>query len=319
MKFLSQFVLMCIVCCSIAQAQILDDVHYYVTDRKATNAFFEKHFGAKQMADQPMNPLAFINFLQINPHQTTINVSPQGPFAGIRVGDPKRWEKTLVKPSPTNTEQTFGAHWLCFSTKNLEKSLTKLQKNGVEVAEVKITLPLEPNAKVKAVWTPDYNLLLLVERQKQKASTEFAIDHLQFLVADVAKTTKFYEDILNAKIIAKDAHSAKIEVGKHTFVLSEPEGLGLERTTVIQKDPKKFYPGIDHIGFLYRNLEEVEGVFKKSVALNHLALMKPTRMMYFDKPTPYTFCIIFNPDNYQVEMEIEEGGRYGPRTKYVEK
>ena len=294
------------------KAQILDDVHYYVTDRKATNTFFEKNFSAKQMADNPMNPLAFINFLQIKQGQTTVNISAQGPFPGIKVGDPKRWEKTLVKPGATNPP-VYGVYWLSISTKNLKKTLRKLKKNGVEMADVKIKLPLESNAKFATIWTPDYNLLVLVERPNSK---NFAIDHLQFLVSKLEPELQFYVETLGAKIIQKAPHTAKIEVGNHIFVLSEPEGLVIDRDIVIKKDASTFIPGIDHIGFLYAKDEDMTAAYQKATSLGFKGLMQPTKMLYYNKPTPYTFGILFSPEGFQIEFETENGGRYGPRTAY---
>lgn len=299
-----------------ASAQILDDIHYYVTDRKASNTFFEKNFGAKQMADQPMNPLGFINFLQIHPRQTTINISAQGPFPGIRVGDPKRWEKALVNPSATNPP-VYGVHWVAFATKNLQKAIGHFEKNGAIRASQNIKLPLEPNAKTATFYTPDYNLIVLVERKKGKVSKAgFAIDHCQFLVEKLKPEIEFYEKILDAKILQKAPHVAKIEVGRHIFVLAEPEGVLIDRESVLKKEATKFYPGIDHIGFLYQDTEAMNQAYNKAVAAGYRGLMKPTPMLYYDKPTPYTFGILFSPEGFQVEFEIEKGGRYGPRTAY---
>jgi catechol 2,3-dioxygenase-like lactoylglutathione lyase family enzyme len=299
----------------MAKAQILDDIHYYVADRKGLNDFFEKNFGAKQMADQPMNPLGFINFLQIQPKQTTINISPQGPFPGIRVGDPKRWEKSLIK-NTSNSGYLYGAIWTCLSTKNLAKSVATLKKNGVEVLSKKIKLPTDPTANAVIVWTPEYNPLVLVERKKGTFKTKYAIDHVQFLVEKLEPEVKFYEQILGAKVLAKEPHTTKLLVGNHVFVLSEPEGLVVDRETVKYKEASKFYPGIDHIGFLYKDAQGMNDAYDKAVKAGYKGLMKPTQMLYFDKPTPYTFGIIFSPSGFQVEFEIESGGRYGPRTVY---
>jgi catechol 2,3-dioxygenase-like lactoylglutathione lyase family enzyme len=294
------------------QAQILDDIHYYVTDRKAVNAFFETNFNAKQMADQPMNPLAFINFLQINPQQSTINISAQGPFAGIKVGDPKRWEKTLVKPAAANPA-VYGVHWVCFATKNLQKSTQQLLKNGAIAANKNIKLPLETATKTATFYTPDYNLIVLVERKYIKKS-KFTIDHLQFLVNNLKSEVEFYTTILGAKILKKKPHSVKLEVGRHIFILSEPEGLVIDREQVIKKESSKFIPGIDHIGFLYKDFEAMTQAYNSAIEKGYKGLMKPTQMMYYDKPTPYTFGILFSPEGFQIEFEIEAGGRYGPRT-----
>jgi catechol 2,3-dioxygenase-like lactoylglutathione lyase family enzyme len=299
-----------------AQSQILDDIHYYVTDRKAANAFFEHNFGAKQMADQPMNPLGFINFLQIHPRQTTINLSAQGPFPGIRVGDPKRWEKSLVKPDAANPP-VYGVHWVAFATKNLPKSVAQFEKNGAVRAAQNLQLPLEPNAKTATFYTPEFNLIVLVERKKAKVSKAgYAIDHCQFIVEKLKPELEFYEKILGAKVVKKAPHVAQIEVGKHIFILSEPEGLLMDRDVIVKKEANKFYPGIDHIGFLYKDAAAMNDAYQKAVNAGYRGLMKPTPMLYYDKPTPYTFGILFSPEGFQVEFEIESGGRYGPRTLY---
>jgi catechol 2,3-dioxygenase-like lactoylglutathione lyase family enzyme len=299
-----------------AAAQILDDVHYYVTDRKATNTFFETNFGAKQMAELPMNPLVFINFLQINPAQTTINVSPQGPFEGIKVGDPKRWIKTLAKPSLDNP-LVYGPHWTCLSTRNLTKSLQKLQANGVQVATQNLVIPTEPNAKTAVVYTPDLNTLLLVERPKQSKTTEYQIDHVLFLVENLATELKFYQDVIGTIILKQTPNMAMVEIGRHFFIFAEPEAIGLNRAQVVKKEAGKFYPGIDHIGFLYKDLATLNSTCDRATALGYEFLKKPSLMYYYDKPTPYTFGILFSPSGFQVELEIEEGGRYGARTGYL--
>ncbi len=298
-------------------AQILDDVHYYVTDRKATNTFFETNFGAKQMAELPMNPLVFINFLQINPAQTTINVSPQGPFAGIKVGDPKRWIKTLATPSLDNPP-IYGPHWACLSTRNLTKSLQKLQANGVKIGTQSLTIPTEPTAKTAVVYTPDLNILLLVERPKQSKVTEYQIDHVLFLVENLATELKFYKDVIGTTVLKQTPQMAMIEVGRHIFIFVEPEAIGLSRAQVVKKEAGKFYPGIDHIGFLYKDLVTLNNTCDKAAALGYEFLKKPSLMYYYDKPTPYTFGILFSPSGFQVELEIEEGGRYGARTGYLD-
>ncbi|MBC7621985.1 MAG: hypothetical protein H7232_01200, partial [Aeromicrobium sp.] len=94
---------------------MLDDIHCYSVAHDKMKPFFITHFGAKVMREQPTNPLRFIDFLAISPTQSTINLSPKGPFEGVRVGDPKRWEKETVPPAAT-LPAMYGVHWIAFTT-----------------------------------------------------------------------------------------------------------------------------------------------------------------------------------------------------------
>ena len=84
---------------------ILDDIHYYVSDsskRQVAIDYFKTFFKGREMAEQPMNPLTFIDFVSLRPDESTINISSPGPFPGIKVGDPKRWEREKIKPDAKN-------------------------------------------------------------------------------------------------------------------------------------------------------------------------------------------------------------------------
>lgn len=295
---------------SFAQTPLLfDDIHYYFLDRKAANDFFINNFGAKSLKEQPMNPVTFIDFLDIKNGQVTVNISGKGPFAGVKVGDPARWSRGLVTPQPN--QFVYGQHWLAISTPNLAQTLKKIKKNGVAIASVPCQLPFEPNAKATALWGPDYSLVILVERKKGEPASNYKIDHIQMICEDVAANVQFYGDVLGAKLLERKGKSAKMQVAQEIMVFSEPEDLGLNRAQVFKKDRKKFFPGPDLFGFLYDE-KGLKAAYENAVAKGYKFLMAPTRMNFFDKPTPYTFCILFSPDNFQIELQTEDQ-RTGPR------
>lgn len=292
---------------------MLDEIHYYSVLNDSLKPFFIKNFNAKRMKEQPFNPIKFIDFLSVHPDQATLNLSPKGPFEGIKVGDPKRWEKETVPPSPTLAPM-YGVHWVAFATNNLAKSLSKMEKNGVKIAQKSIKLPNEPHVKTAAIYTPDYNLLVLVEKPKAKLKSEFSIDHIQLLVNSLEDNIKFFTEVFQAKIKNETVNTAVMEIGQHLFVISEPEGLGLAREKVVSRDPKKFRSNIDHLGFLYA---DAQPAYENAVAKGYQFLLKPTPFNYFEKPTPYSFGILFSPDGLQCEM-VTEKGRTSARVMYAE-
>jgi catechol 2,3-dioxygenase-like lactoylglutathione lyase family enzyme len=285
---------------------ILDDIHYYVSDsskRQVAIDYFKTFFKGREMAEQPMNPLNFIDFVSLRPEESTINISSPGPFPGIKVGDPKRWEREKIRPDAKNPAM-YGVRWLAINTKSIKKTVKKLLKAGYDFALEDFTLPTEPDINAVAMWGFDYNIIVLVERPKMKAKTPFGIDHLQLLVKNLEDNIKFYQDVLAAEVLEKTGRSAVLKIGNHKFVLSEPEVLGLVREQVAERDSKKFVANIDHLGFLY---EDVEPAFYGAKANNYKIVMEPRKLMVYDKPTPYTFCILMSPDNLQIELEEEEG------------
>jgi catechol 2,3-dioxygenase-like lactoylglutathione lyase family enzyme len=294
---------------------MLDDIHYYVSDtsvRDVANNYFKTFFKGRAMAEQGLNPLSFIDFISLRPDESTLNISSPGPFPGVKVGDPKRWLREKIIPSPSNPPM-YGVRWLAINTKSIHKTVKKLLNAGYEVAIEDFTLPTEPNVNAVAMYGFDYNIIVLVERPKMKKSkTPFGIDHLQLLVKNLEDNVMFYQTVLGAEIIDKKDRSTVLKIGNHRFVLSEPEALGLTREQVVERDPKKFVANIDHLGFLY---DEVEPAFYGAKANNYKVVMEPKMLMYYDKPTPYTFCILMSPDNLQIELE-QEDGRTGGRTVY---
>ena len=241
----------------LAQKPImLDDIHYYTPQRKTTVDWFINNFGAKPMAEVSSNPLTFITFLEISHGQSTINVSPPGPFPGIRVGDPKRWEKEAITPAK-DLPPMYGVHWIGMSVPNLKDALKSLNANGVENATLpqSFALSKQKSSKSALIWGPDYNRILLVEHKKTVGNR---IDHLLLLVSDLEANIKFFQQVLSAEILEQSQDFARIQVAKHEFILAKPAYLGLKDEDVIKRHPKKFTPNIDHLGFLYATQDELK-------------------------------------------------------------
>jgi len=317
------FIVFCLTIISLnllAQKPILlDDIHYYVSDssvREVANSYFKTFFKGRAMAEQEMNPITFIDFISLRPDESTINVSSPGTFSGVKVDDPKRWFREKLTPSASNPPM-YGVRWLAFNTKNIRKTVKKLLKAGYGFAAENFTLPTEPGVNAVAMYGFDYNIIVLVERPKmKKTKTEFGIDHLQLLVNNLEENVKFYQTVLAAEIIDKKERSTVLKIGNHKFILSEPEALGLVREQVMERDPKKFVANIDHLGFLY---DEIEPAFYGAKANNYKIVTEPEQLMYLDKPTPYTSCILMSPDNLQIELVQEEGRTTARKIYKVEK
>lgn len=290
---------------------LLDDIHYYVSDstvRKVAVNYFKTFFKGRAMAEQAMNPMPFNDYISLRPEEATITISTSGPFLGINEDNPKRWLREKVKPSASNPPM-YGVHWVAFNTKNIRKTVVKLLKAGYHFAMEDFTLPTEPEVNAVAMYGFDFNIIVLVERPKmKKMKTEFGIDHLQLLVHNLEENVKFYQTVLGAEIIDKKERSTVLKIGNHKFVLSEPEALGIVREQVIEHNPKKFVATIDHLGFLY---DEIEPAFYAAKANNYQVILEPKSLMFYNKPTPYTICIVKSPDNFQIELQQEEGRMTG--------
>jgi catechol 2,3-dioxygenase-like lactoylglutathione lyase family enzyme len=291
---------------------MLDDIHYYIYDRAKMNDFLNKNFKTKAMKEVSDNPLTFIDFLEVRNGQSTLNISPKGPFEGMKVADPKRWEKENVIPSPDNN-LFYGIHWLALTTKNLKETLKLFKENGIKIENENVDFPYS-GGKCATIWTPEYNRILLIERKNDSGKSDFSIDHLLILVTDLEKNIQFYKDVFAGKIESKKEKIARMTIGKHTFYLAEPEALYLNTEMVRKRDTKKFIPYIDHIGFLYEN---VTPAYEYAQNKGYQFALKPTPMNFFDKPTLYSFAITFSPDGLQCEM-YQEKGRTKAKTIYKE-
>lgn len=288
---------------------MLDDIHYYTLDREKTRNFFIKNFEASAMAQQEKDKLDFIDFIQIHPLQSTINVSGKGPFAGMKV-NPERWKRKQIDPSPT-LPPLWGVHWIAFHTNHLEKNILDLKRNSVQIITEKFTLPFDSTLKGVLFWGPDFNRILLLQSLPKIPMAAFSIHHLLLLVNNVTDNIRFFEEVFAGKLIQKENLWAKIEVGKHLLILAEPEAMGIDRKQVVKRNPKEFRPTIDHLGFLYK---DIRPSYHNAVNKGYHFVLKPTNMLFYDQPTPYTFAITFSPDSLQCEMYQEEG-RIEPRMK----
>lgn len=286
---------------------ILDEIHYTVSDssiREVANNYFKTFYKGRLMAEQAVNPLPFIDFISVRPDESSISISIPGPFPGVEFGDQKQRTRELVKPSPLNPPM-YGVRWLAFNTKSIRKTIKSLVSAGYQFAIEDFYLPTEPGVNAVAIYGFDYNIFVLVERPKmKKQKTEFGIDHLQLLVKNLEENVRFFQTVLAAEIIEKKERSTVLKIGNHKFILSEPEALGLVREQVVERDPTKNVANIDHLGFLY---DEIEPAFYGAKANNYRITMEPKTMIYYDKPTPYMFCVLMSPDNLQIELEQEDG------------
>jgi catechol 2,3-dioxygenase-like lactoylglutathione lyase family enzyme len=290
---------------------LLDDIHYYVSDssvRKVAVNYFKTFFQGRAMAEQAINPLPFNDYISLRPEEATLTISTSGPFAGINEDISKNLLREKLKPSASNPPM-YGVYWVAFNTNNIRKTVKKLLKTGYHFAMEDFTLPTEPEVNAVAMYGFDYNIIVLVERPKmKKMKTEFGIDHLQLLVKNLEENVKFYQTVLSAEIIDKKDRSTVLKIGNYKFVLSEPEVLGLVREQVVVRNPKKFVANVDHLGFLY---DEIEPAFYGAKANNYQIIMEPKPVIFYGKPTPYTVCILMSPDNFQIELQQEEGRMTG--------
>lgn len=290
---------------------MLDDVHYYTLDRQECNQFFETNFGTRAMKEDSSNPFEFIDFQLVKSGQSTINISKQGPFPGIKVGDPKRWERKLVTPSPNNSPR-FGVHWVALGIHDLPSQIIKLKENGVAFINENVKLP-HTSQKAALCYGPDYNLLLIIESEKSDQSL-YSIDHLMLLVQDLEKNINFYTDVFGGDILSRNDDFVEMSIGNHTFILAEPSALGIDVANVKERDPSVFRPDIDHLGFLY---EDIQPAYDYAVSKGYSFLSKPVPISYFGRATLYTFAITYSPDGLQCEL-FQEAGRLGSRKNYKE-
>lgn len=296
------------------QPIMLDDFHYYVRDRVATNQFFRKNFYTRPMKENSPNPFRFIDFQLVRPQQSTLNISKKGPFPGIKVGAAGRWERPEETPA-LDMKKRYGVHWIAFSTKDLESQLSELKANGVGIIEENYTLAYS-NQKAALIHDLDYNMIVVVEDKdlEEMENQPYAIDHVVLLVESLEENVKYFSEVFGGSIDSREKHQAKMTIGNHNFVLCEPEGLGLNRSDVIKRDPKIYRPDVDHIGFLYKDLDEAH---QHALDLGYEFLSPPIDIVYYDKPTLYTFLISYSPDRLQCEMYVEKG-RLSSRTEYLD-
>jgi len=128
----------------------------------------------------------------------------------------------------------------------------------------------------------------------------------------LAANVKFYSDVFRGEVISQEEGYTVMNVANHYMVLATPRAINLTPENVVKRDSKIYRPDIDHLGFLY---EDVTPAYNHAVSLDYKFLSPPNKIMYFEKPTLYTFAILMSPDGLQCEMYQEEG-RVSSRTTY---
>jgi catechol 2,3-dioxygenase-like lactoylglutathione lyase family enzyme len=290
---------------------LLDDIHYYVRDRKAAEAFFIERFAARVIPHPGPKSLEFITFLSLRSGQGTINVSPRGPFPGISVDDSNYWQRKVFEPSE-DLRPKYGVYWLGIRAPFLNLTLTMLEIEGVRVTQRMLSLPHDILARAALIEGPDSSQIALVERKQRKRPNpedrrvwgDFGIDHLMLLVKSARDNERFLRDVFAGRVIGRRPFVTTMKVADATIVLSEPEALGLKRDQVQTHDPGQFSYGVDHLGFLYT---DVRAAVESAKAKGYRFLRDDARVRYFGTPTVYTSAVTYNPDGLRFEMVQEDG------------
>src|SRR5262245_17090829 len=168
---------------------LLDEIHYYVSDRKAAEDFFIEHLAARVVPHPPPRPLDYVTFLSLRSGEGTISVSPRGPFAGIRGTEQDQWKQQLSS-SAEEPPPSYGLHWLGIRTSSINQTLTRLEIDGIKVSQRSLSLPHDVLGRAALIEGPDYIRLALVERKEknrpklieQASWGDFGIDHLMLMV-----------------------------------------------------------------------------------------------------------------------------------------
>jgi len=295
---------------------LLDEVHFYVSNRKAAEDFFIEHLAARIVPHPPPRPLEHITILSLRSGEGTINISPRGPFAGIQGAEQDYWKQQNTS-SAEEPPPSYGLYWLGIHTTSLHQTLTRLEIEGIKVSQRSLSLPHDILARAALIEGPDYTRIALVERKKKIRSManeksswgDFSIDHLMLLVKDAKENEVFFHDLFGGKVTSRRPKVTTMKIADATIVLAEPEALGIKREDIPVRDPDKLSLGDAQIRFLYFGIKPAVEMAK---ARGYKVIFDGTRMTYFDLPTVYTVALTFSPDGLQIEM-AQEVGRTGPR------
>ncbi|MCI0662377.1 MAG: VOC family protein [Acidobacteria bacterium] len=290
---------------------LLDEVHYYVSDRLAAEDFFIEHLAARIVPHPPPMPLDYITFLSLRSGEGTICVSPRGPFAGIRSPEQDHWKQQLSS-SAEEPPPSYGLHWLGIRTSSMNQTLTRLEIDGIKVSQRSLSLPHDLLGRAALIEGPDYIRLALVERNQRNRSKviekaswgDFGIDHLMLLVKNIKENEVFFRDLFGGKVTSRRPSVTALKVADATIILAEPEALGIKREDVQLRSPADA-----RIRFLFFDITPAVEMTK---ARGYKVIFDGSRMTYFDQPTGYTIAITFSPDGLPIEL-AQEVGRTGPR------
>ncbi|MEP3208163.1 MAG: hypothetical protein ABJN95_03185 [Maribacter sp.] len=293
----------------------LDDIHFIVTNEEKAVGFFKKHFGAREMA-HPGTRFDLARFLSLQWQGPTITITPIGPYADLPTERNQRWLDTkLILPQSEKIRPVYGAKWLAICTVSLDKARSQLLKEGVEISEKHISLPLEPNTPAFSVYGPDGVEIVIVERPEYNfGAAKYAIDHIQFMVKDVETTQAYFEKVFAAKHFARGEKSVGLKVADAKLILSEPKALGIHSKDVSSRRADgSIRIGLDHLGFLYENINIAA---EEAETNGYAPIFQPQRYIYKGKPTVYTFTAFSLPEDFNIEM-VQADGRIGPHSYYM--
>lgn len=299
---------------SIISPLHLDDIHYIVSNEADAVDFFKRYFNAREMA-HPRERFDLVRFLSLKPQEPTITITKIGPYADLPADRNKRWVNAqIISPKTEKRIPVYGSRWLAISTPSLLKARKSLLEKGAVLSEANVKLPMEPETPAFSIYGPDSTEIVLVERKdKDFGESDYAIDHIQFLVKEIQPLKAFYEDVLSANMIASSSGSLSLQVVDVKLVLSEPKALNIDRTKVQgRKQENTIRIGLDHLGFLQGNIHEaVEQAERKG----YTPIFQPKRYVYKNKPTVYTFTAFSTPEDFNIEF-VQVEGRIGPHAYY---
>ncbi len=294
----------------------LDDIHIIATNEEATVAFFEKHFGAREMA-HPGERFDLVRFLSLKWQGPTITITPIGPYDDLPAERNQRWiDAKIILPKSEKTHPVYGIKWLAVATPSLKKARLELLEGGIKISENAVSLPLEPTIPAFSVFGPDGIEILIVERPEfEFDDAKYAIDHVQFLVKDVKITQKLFEEVFAAKPFQYETKSIGMQVADAKLILSEPEAFGMNQKEVSPRRAEgTIRIGFDHLGFLFR---DVKAAVVQAETKGYAPIFQPTRYIYKNKPTVYTFTAFSLPEEFNIEM-VQAEGRIGPHSYYID-
>lgn len=292
----------------------LDDIHFIVTDEPAAVSFFETKFSAREMA-HPGERFDLVRFLSVKWQDPTLTITRIGPYDDLPANRNERWlNATFISPGSAKLNPYYGVRWVAFSTPSLDQARRNILAAGGRISEGSIALPLEPDAKAFSVYGPDNAEIVIVERRsKDFEGASFAIDHIQFLTADAEAMQTFFTDVFSGSTLKETETSISLKVADALIIVSEPEVFGYTHDAVSPASRDGAVQlGVGHLGFLYA---DIQSAVDQAALLGYDPLFPPTRYIYKNKPTVYTFTAFASPDNFNIEM-VQPDGRVGPHSYY---
>lgn len=293
----------------------LDDIHFIVSDEEAAVTFFQKHFGAREMA-HPGDRFDLVRFLSLKWQDPTITITAIGPYDDLPPERNKRWlDAKIVSPKSDNGKAVFGPQWLAISTPSIVKAREQLLKEGAFIAKDKISLPMEPNTRAFSIYGPDGVEIVIVERPNENfGNSKYAIDHIQFMVKNIKETQTFFEEVFAAKPMLKKNKTLGLKIADANLIFSEPKEFGFHYKEVVARQKEgTIRIGLDHLGFLFQN---ITSAVDQAILNDYKPIFEPQRYVYKNKPTVYTFTAFSTPEFFNIEM-VQVDGRIGPHAYYM--